>query len=210
MTVDVTVVVGTFGDRSWVDLAERRAIPSASALGAPVVHSHSDCCLDHARNAGLAQVDTEWVIFLDADDELAPGYLDAMGAAWADVRAPAVTYISNPTSKVRRFARVPRVSGHARNHTCRGSCLPDGNWVVIGAMARTDHVRRVGGFKDWPVYEDWCLWLRMFLAGSTFEPVPAAVYRAYARPDSRNRAGDAEARVATHWAIHAAIYGEAS
>jgi hypothetical protein len=46
---------------------------------------------------------------------------------------------------------------------------PDGNWLVIGCVARTDLLREVGGFRDFPVYEDWDLWLRCWLAGATFE-----------------------------------------
>lgn len=201
--MDVTVCIATFGDAAWARLAAERALPSALAETTHVRLAHADT-LAQARNDALAAVQTEWVVFLDADDELEPGYMRAMHhGAMADVRVPSVRYVTPRAPRGR--PRMPRVAGH--RHACEAGCLPEGNWVVIGAAARTELVQAAGGFRDWPVYEDWCLWLRMFLAGATFEAVPGAVYRAHARPDSRNRDGRNEDRVATHWAIHAAIYG---
>lgn len=198
---DVTICVGTFGDDSWIELAEARALPSARQFAVPVVHVHADTLHD-ARNGALAQVETEWVVFLDADDELDPGYLDHLFAATADVRGPAVKYLQQHRATP---AKVQRVAGH--RHTCSADCLPQGNWLVVGSMVRAQMVRDVGGWRDFPWSEDWDLWLRCHLAGATFEPVPAAVYRAHVRPDSRNRAPEHEAKMAAHRAIYEANFG---
>lgn len=189
----VTVVVATFGGHEWVTLANERAIPSARALGVPVVHAH-DLTLHAARNAGLDQVATPWTCFLDADDELEPGYFDEMEKGTADVRAPSVRYIS--AGGVAAWPYMPSVYNHT--HQCEADCLPLGNWVIVGAVTRTDLVRRVGGWHDYPIFEDWDLFLRCYKAGATFEGVPAAVYRAHVRPDSRNRSPDREARLEGH------------
>jgi hypothetical protein len=195
--VDVTVVVATFGDPSWPDLARRRAIPSAEREGVPVVHHHADTLHD-ARNGALARVDTGWVIHLDADDELEPGYVAAMGRGHGDVRAPLVRYVRG---HVRAPALYPRVAGH--RHCCAPDCLPAGNWIVVGAAVRADLVRTVGGWRDFPWSEDWDLWLRCHLAGAAITRT-SAVYRAYVRPDSRNRGQTRDARLAAHRAIAAA------
>lgn len=195
--MDVTVAVGTFGDLSWVRLAQDRALPSARALGVPTVHVHADT-LHGARNGALAQVDTEWVVHLDADDELERGYLQAMATGQADVRAPAVRYVRGAADRAAP-ARMPRVAGH--DHDCTGECLPYGNWLVVGAAVRTELVRAVGGWQDWAWSEDWDLWLRCHLAGATFEAVPAAIYRAHVRRGSRNRALNGAARLEAHRAI---------
>lgn len=195
MGLEVTVVVATYGDERWKALARERAIPSAEALGVPVIHAHADT-LHGARNLGLEDVTTEFVCHLDADDELEPGYFDAMAQGSADVRAPKVRYI------VRRYPDrlwMPQVAGH--RHACEAACLVYGNWIVVGAVARTDLLRRVGGWRDFPFYEDWDLWLRCHLAGASIEPVPAAVYRAHVRPDSRNRAPDQATKHVVHQAI---------
>lgn len=198
---DVTVCVGTFGDESWIDLAKNRAIPSAERLGVNVVHVHADTLHD-ARNGALAQVSTEWVVHLDADDELEPEFFSEMASGTADVRAPSVRYVVRGRPGV---SKMPTVSGH--RHACTAECLPQGNWLVVGAMVRTELVRRVGGWRDFPWSEDWDLWLRCHLAGASIEAIPAAVYRAHSRPDSRNRAPEHAAKVAAHRAIYEANFG---
>lgn len=194
--MDVTVAVATFGAEHWRQLAHDRAIASVTALGLRYVHAHSDTLHD-ARNAGLDLVDTEWVIHLDADDELEPGYVEAMAAGTADVRVPSVRYVSPASLPTRQ--RMPRVAGHT--HACVGDCLAFGNWIVIGAAVRTELVRKVGGWRDFPWSEDWDVWVRCWLAGATFEAVPAAVYRAHVRRDSRNRGLPQTDRLAAHRAI---------
>lgn len=197
--MDVTVAVATYGDESWVDLAQR-AVASARALDVPVIHIHG-ATLHDARNAALAQVDTDWVCHLDGDDELEPGFFDHMDQGSADLRAPAVRYVRDGRA---RSPRMPRVAGH--RHACAADCLPEGNWLVVGTVARTQLLRDVGGWRDFEWSEDWDLWLRCHLAGATVEAVPAAVYRAHVRPDSRNRAPSRETRLAWHRRIYEANF----
>lgn len=177
-----TVVVAYTGE-PWRTWAHQRAIPSAEALGVPVVIGEG-ATVAEARNHGLSQVDTEWVIHLDADDELEPGYIEAMATGTADLRAPAVRYVHAGGQALR--PAMPRVAGH--QHACTAECLPQGNWLVVGAAARADLLRKVGGWQEELIYEDWSLWLRCWLAGASVEAIPAAVYRAHVRLHSRNRA----------------------
>lgn len=199
--MDVSIVVATYGERHWLDLACERATRSALAQDVPVIYVHG-LTLHGARNAGLAQVETEHVVFLDADDELAPGYIAAMAAGSADLRAPAVQYVrhNGPCS----IARVPRVAGHT--HACDAGCLEHGNWLCVGTAAPTQLLRDVGGWRDFPWSEDWDLWLRCWKAGASIEAVPAAIYVAEWRRDSRNRAPDSAFKRAAHEAIHAANF----
>ena len=193
--MNVSVAIGTFGGQHWVDLAQR-AIRSARALDVPVLHVHANS-LHEARNEALNRVETEWVIHLDADDELDICFVEEMEKGSADVRAPSVAYInggyiSNPL--------VPQVFGHS--HQCVADCLVDGNWLVVGSMVRTDLVRKVGGWKDYPVYEDFDLWQRCWLAGASMEAIPCAIYKAYVRYDSRNRGFNSqETKAMTHYRI---------
>lgn len=197
--MDWTVVIGTYGESSWARLALERAWPSAVDQ-AHVVHSHAKT-LAQARNAALERVDTEWVVHLDADDELEPGFIETLAQGHADLRAPAVRY-----AKGARFfrPRMPQVAGH--QHICSAECLPEGNWLVVGTGVRADLVREVGGWREFSWSEDWDLWLRCWLAGASVEGVPDAIYRAHVRPDSRNRAPLREERQAAHEAIYAANF----
>jgi glycosyltransferase involved in cell wall biosynthesis len=193
--VDVTVVVATYGDDEWGQLAHERAVPSARALGVPHIHHH-DRDLMTARNAALDWVDTEWVVYLDADDELEAGYFDAMASGTAVLRVPRVRYV---TPRRTPMPITPRVAGH--RHDCTGECLPFGNFMVIGTLAPVRLIREVGGFRDFDLYEDWDLWVRCWKAGATIESVPSAIYRAHVRADSRNRAPDSKMKHAVHQAI---------
>ncbi len=202
-TVDCTIVIASFGDRDWLDLGTQRAARSAFEQSVPVIYVHG-LTLHDARNAGLAQVQTEWVVFLDADDELEAGYVTTLATGTADLRAPAVRYVQLDGRAHQPY--VPKVAGHS--HACTGECLPDGNWLVVGTMARTELLRDVGGWEPFPWSEDWALWARCWRAGAIVEAMPAAVYRAHVDPQSRNRAPAREAKNAAHWAIHRAVWPE--
>lgn len=196
---DVTVVVATFGTDDWAELAQHRAIPSAERQ-APTIHVHGET-LAESRNRGLADVETEWVVHLDADDELTPGYIDRLAAGTADVRAPAVQYVKAGRA---RLPTVPRVWAH--DHDCQATCLEHGNYIVIGAMARAQLLRDIGGWRGFDWSEDWDLWLRCHLAGASIETIPQAVYRAHVNPRSRNRGPDQAFKLAVHEAIYAANF----
>jgi GT2 family glycosyltransferase len=198
--VGVSVVVATYGDDEWHELAWERAIPSAQAQGVPVIHAIGRDITD-ARNTGLSQVQTREVVFLDADDELEPGYFDAMATRPAgSIGVPRVRYIRPKRHEPRPY--FPRVAGTKHQfHDCTAECLSDGNWIVIGACVPTSLLRGIGGFRDFEWSEDFDLWVRCWKAGATFERVPDAIYRAHVRMDSRNRGASRETKLAAHQAI---------
>lgn len=199
MGADCTIVIASYGAREWLDLARDRAYASALEQNVPVVVVHG-LTLAGARNAGLGQAETELVVFLDADDELAPGYVDTLAAGTADLRVPSVQYVQ-PGGR-RRRPYVPNVAGHT--HDCTAECLPQGNYAVIGSMLRAEQLRAVGGFRDEECYEDWSAWLRMYRAGATVETIPDATYIAWVRRDSRNRGLAMETKNRVHREIVAA------
>jgi GT2 family glycosyltransferase len=192
---DVTILVATYGEQAWEQLAKIRAIPSAQKQGIPVIHRHG-ASLHEARNACLHAARTTWVVHLDADDELEEHYVTILASGSADVRAPSVRYVKGQYSQQ---ARVPTVYGHS--HMCMAECLLYGNWIVVGALARRQLLLDVGGWRDFSWSEDWDLWLRCHLAGGSFETIPQAVYRAHIRPGSRNRSATHEERLKAHRAI---------
>ena len=175
--MDVTIVVSTFGDEKWEKLAEERALPSARSFGVPVIYNHGETLHD-TRNQGLSQVETEYVCHLDADDELDSLFFEHISKYEGDVRVPSIQYFPNKPV-------MPRLFGHP--HRCGGVCLLQGNWIVVGAVARTQLLKEVGGWKDYPVYEDFDLWQRCWASGAIITPVPEAVYVAHSTAAGRNR-----------------------
>jgi glycosyltransferase involved in cell wall biosynthesis len=198
--MDITLTVATFGAPEWRDLAESRAIPSCEAQGVPVIHHHGDSLAD-ARNGALALVETEWVAVCDADDELEPDYVEAMSRGTADVRGPLARYMVDGCE---RNLWQPRVWNH--HHDCVAECLEWGNWLLIGSAVRTEMLREVGGWRDFPWSEDWDVWIRCWQAGATFELIRDAIYRAHVRPDSRNRGADHAEKMAAHQVIYEANF----
>ena len=207
MDFDVTVCIATNGDARWIHLAQERAVPSVHALDVPVIHWHGKDDLAGARNAALDCVETEWVIYLDADDELEPGYVEAMAAGTADVRGPIARYVQNVGQPNERWNFwQPRVYGHT--HDCEADCLKAGNWLIIGSAVRANMLRDIGGWKDFAWSEDWSTWLRCYKAGASFELIRDAIYRAHVDPQGRNRRASRELIDSTHRAIYADAYPE--
>lgn len=182
MALDCSIVVSTFGNYKWQLLAQERAIPNAQSFGVPVIYNHENS-LHEARNSGLWQVETEFVCHLDADDELAPGFFEHMEKVDGDLRPPSVNHVHQ------RVTFMPKVVGlyGVHHHVCVAACLEEGNWLVVGTVARTELLKEVGGWKDWGTFEDFDLWQRAWIAGATVTPVPDAVYRAYSTPQGRCR-----------------------
>lgn len=173
---DVTVIIPIFGDvERWGVLAER-ALRSAQNQTVPahdVVISVAET-LEDARNRPALAATTEWLCFLDADDELDPGYLEAMLAGTGDLRQPStlgvVDGVEDPFSVV-----IP------------AKPLLDGNYIVIGAFVRRTMFVAAGGFNALPAYEDWDLWIRCWLEGAEITVCPEAIYRVHVQPESRNQ-----------------------
>jgi len=152
-----TVVVGTYGDRSWAARA-RRAVRSAEGQ-AETIHVHGATLAD-ARNTGASRAAGDRLIFLDADDRLAPGYIEAVETVDADLVQTAISY-----------ADADPVMLATDDMTRR-------NYLHVGTAVNSRLFETVGGFHEWACYEDWELWLRILAAGATVGQAPAAVYHA--------------------------------
>lgn len=171
--MDVTIIIGTYGDLRWAQLARERALPSAESQGCRVIHVHGATLAD-ARNRGVRQADTTWVTVLDADDELSPNYAAGLLKGKADIRAP----------------RLVRVTADNRRYPVRGLAQRDIerlNPLPVCSLARRDLVLDAGGFPEWPHWEDWALWLTMVRRGATYEHLTGATYYWHVNPNSRNR-----------------------
>ncbi len=183
---DVTVIIPIFGDVERWGLLAQRALASALCQTVPAVDVIVSVAetLQEARNRPAAAAETEWLCFLDADDELDPRYLEEMLAGTGDLRQPATLGVvegqEDPFPVV-----IP------------AKPLLDGNYIVIGALVRREIFESAGGFSELPAYEDWDLWIRCWLEGAVITTCPEAIYRVHVLPDSRNQL-DREAAVRSY------------
>ena len=105
-----------------------------------------------ARNAGLAQADTPFVAFLDADDQIAPTWAaETLAAfeAWNGAR-----YVYTDHLQDGRLIEAPRCAWVRQT------------WHVITALIPTEWARKVGGFDEtMPAFEDTDLYLKLLTSG---------------------------------------------
>lgn len=178
-----TIIIATYGDPKWQYLAQMRAYPSAVAQGpssyVQVVMSHGPT-LAEARNQAANLALADYLTFLDADDELRPGYLKAVDAEIESVMipdmcmyTPAVQYGVEGEPWPDPVLLTPK-------------SLRTGNYLVIGTTVPCWAFLEVGGFKEWPAWEDWALYLRLDALGLDVVQVPAAVYRVWNDSSGRN------------------------
>ena len=170
-----SVVVGIYGDLDvWGPRAEAAlaSVEGQGALDARI--SHADT-LAQARNRGAIQAGGDYLIFLDADDLLAPDYVGEMSLGIADLRQPATLGMyPDGTFDPYPVNIPPRQS------------IRQGNWFVIGTAIPTEMFWRAGGFGEEPAWEDWSLMLRCFALGATWEPRPGAIYKVGVSIGGRN------------------------
>lgn len=176
--MEATIIIATHGSDEWRERGNNLAIKTNDAFpGVEIVFGHSKTeQLHEVRNRLAARATSEWLCFLDADDELAPGYFDAMERATGDLRAPAVSWVEEG------------ISSEPRCLTERN--IKVGNPCVIGTLIRKSMFDRVGGFWGERAYEDWSLFRRAWLVKAKIEHVPDALYIVHVSPDSRNNTVD--------------------
>lgn len=182
--MSVSIVVASHGADRWRQLALSRALPSTEGQGAHevLVEHDPDATRADVRNRLVGRASGEWIVTLDADDELAPGYVEAIERAAPDGDAlltPAVSYVHRGRTEAPRF--WPEVD------------LYDGNWMVVGTAFPRRLFLEVGGWvtltgtgvqNEW---DDWHLWIRLVAAGAKIVRVPDAVYVAHVSPRSPSR-----------------------
>lgn len=177
--MDVTVVIPICGDiRLWMPLAEQAQVSAAAQThAAEKIVIAQGVSVSDARNRGAAKADTSHLIFLDADDELDPGYIEAM----QDV--PPRTIGRPNTIGVYPDGRVDEPTPQC---SIPPTDLRRRNCIVISALVPTAEFRQVGGFAELPALEDWHLWRRLAAIGVGYVDVPEAILRITVRDKSRN------------------------
>jgi glycosyltransferase involved in cell wall biosynthesis len=194
---DVPVVV--------VDNASSVSLPELE--GCEVVRTPARLSAGAARNLGLEQVTTEYVVFLDADDMLLDGtirYLHDQIAADAGLAVCSTLILDGATGErhrgPRRFvstlARMPRILALA---DCAWSLVP----IQGCAILRTAQVRASGGYADADAGEDWVLAVSLLWRGAAFiSPRLGLLYRAPQHPRRRSARTVGELRASARRVRH--------
>jgi glycosyltransferase involved in cell wall biosynthesis len=144
--------------------------------------------VSHARNRGLAEIASDWVMFLDADDRIEPTGLAALMDAAAD-KSRCVVYGDR-----QKITEDGRFLAHVPSRDCTGPA-PSAARASFGgaafepgaAIVATDLARDIGGFDQrYSPSEDRHFWVRCgALAEFFYVPAPVLHYRV--RPGSHSR-----------------------
>jgi glycosyltransferase involved in cell wall biosynthesis len=136
------------------------------------------------RNRALELVETEWVAFVDSDDELLPDHLK-LCARYATLSGVDVVYpgydVAGGDDPVNCFG-LPFDAGLLRRR----------NFIPVTTLCRTELVRDAGGFQErtdehGDPCEDWGLWLSMLDNGATFGHLPQRTWRWHLGNTTRGR-----------------------
>jgi hypothetical protein len=160
--------------------------PLEAPDGCEVIRSDRRLTRGAIRNLGLGHVETEFVVFLDADDLLLAGALPALVSEldrFADAPAAIGAIVEADGARYRLPRRAARsIAGRRQLFAWLNA-----TWSIMPiqgcALLRTSSVRDAGGYSDADHGEDWALAVALAFRGRVrFAPAPALVYRF--RPDS--------------------------
>jgi glycosyltransferase involved in cell wall biosynthesis len=131
-----------------------------------------------ARDTGVRMARSKYILFVDADDWLS---LDYIQKGMRDLEKADITYpdfMMVYTDKPPLLIETPkRITPKLMMKHCR---------IPVSCLMKKDTYVRLGGFKNFPLYEDWDFWLRAMTLDLTFKKFESVLYyRQY--PGSRNR-----------------------
>lgn len=209
--VSVTVVIPVFNGAAWVADAIHSVLAQPASLcrvvavddgstddtprvlagfgaGIDVVRQENGG-LSAARNTGIRRSDGELLIFLDADDLLPPGYVEAFVAAASEAPEASVFHCgwrgTDFNGRVLYSTDQPLPLDADPFHVL----LSTGSPAISALCVRRRAVLRTGWFDETlRMQEDWDYWLRLALAGETFRAVHAPPFIVRRRPSSMSDA----------------------
>jgi glycosyltransferase involved in cell wall biosynthesis len=188
--VSISIIIATYGEETWAQTALTRALPSVEGVDAEVLIGHDpEATIAGVRNEIASHATGKWLCFLDADDELAPGYIEAMTQAMQRkcLLTPRVQQIINRREHPAKY--YPEVN------------LMSGNWLVVGTLIERSLFKKVGGFGDYPHG------FKATKLGAEVVRVDDAIYRQHVNPRSKHRMGWRNRRyqVSTHHSVQAEL-----
>lgn len=164
----VSLIIGTFGEASWAKQGLQKAMDvfCVQTQAPETIWVHAET-LAEARNFGAELATSEWLVFLDADDDLDHWFCRRLADDGEDAD---VLHTS-----VRGFNQVGYIEQTPVFNLPQHPLITQ-NYLVIGSPVRASLFREVGGFDEWECLEDWALWLKCQKAGARFGQLPQAVY----------------------------------
>lgn len=180
---EVTVLIPTLPRRARLLARAVRSV-MRQTMKSPVIWETDNVKRGPAptRNRALSRATTEWVAFLDDDDEFYPQHVEHLWTAaqdnGADLVYPGYDYMVGGVLH-NELDHVPRPFGQPFTPACAAQIMDDQNFIPVTVLVRRELLMDVGGFPtpgtaEWlrPDCEDWGAWQRLLLAGAEFYHLP--------------------------------------
>lgn len=165
------------------EIAQQAAASSSRIMALNLAHGGAS----KARNAGLAKATGEWVLFLDADDTISPGFLSHMlGVAarnpHADIVACGYRRLDELGRNCGRFMPLPL------DKDGLAVCAAGPPGAIHSFIVRRNRVVKCSGFDETlHTNEDWDLWLRLAQDGCRFAVTRRILAQYWSSADSLTR-----------------------
>ncbi|MEU0467302.1 glycosyltransferase [Amycolatopsis sp. NPDC006131] len=173
---DITVVVPTIPIRGKMlgralTSIRQQTLPPAAIV---VEYDHDRTGSAATRNRALAKVDTEWVAWLDDDDQFLAHHLETLRGAAAKYDADVV--YSLPRVLDAAGNQVPRAHDWGGGPVFDSEYLKRKAHIQTTSLVKTEWARKVGGFKfitdsTGAVNDDHGFYLALYEAGARFHHV---------------------------------------
>jgi glycosyltransferase involved in cell wall biosynthesis len=191
MTHDITVCIATIPPRAR---ELRRALASVAiqtlqpaAIIVEYDHEHTGAAA--TKNRAAAKATTEWLAFLDDDDQFLPHHLETLRTN----RGLGLSCDAMPNGGVDVVYSIPQCPGLPGERDPNGRYgvpfdaaeLRRRSYIQTTSLIRRDIFTRAGGFQlprrrmpDGSVcpYDDWGLWLAMLERGARFLHIPEVTF----------------------------------
>jgi glycosyltransferase involved in cell wall biosynthesis len=146
----------------------------------------SNSGVSKARNTGLSASETEFVIFLDQDDQLVSGALDIMLRAAHEEKADFVYgdyFQVDEDGNNQQLIRQPDISGDPASMSLETCCS-----ASVCCLFRRSTLLSIGGFDETMMgCEDWDVYTRLALSGAKFAHVPQPIFKFRYHPSSASK-----------------------
>ena len=170
---DVTVVICTIPTRAWMLARAVTSVLSQTVTPGAIVIRYDHERGGHAdnRNKAMESVKTDWIAFLDDDDEWDTNHLEVLCLAANEHPDAVLIYpwhrIKDPYGK-----EVPDLLNGGMRPFDEDE-LRANNYIPVTVLARTLWLKRAqfpvsGPGLQWHKCEDWGCWIRMLDNGATF------------------------------------------
>lgn len=116
-----------------------------------------------ARDVGVKMSTGKLLLFVDADDKLAPDFIQQCGRAIA--KGASIAY---PNMILFDGVPINKLVDNPSKITAQ-YLLGRKTSIPVTSMMFRDMYDKLGGFRDLPVFEDWDFWLRAMFNGYTFK-----------------------------------------